>query len=62
MQKHASTNANRHSVVVVVVVVTQPFPRNGVMAEDHGAPEAGQLPRESVVRYIRHYLLETNTL
>ena len=29
----------------VVVVVTLPFPRNGGMAEDHGAPEARRLPR-----------------
>ena len=28
-----------------VVVVTQTFPRHGGMAEDHGAPEAGKLPR-----------------
>ena len=27
------------------LLVTQPLPRNGGMAEDHGAPEAGQLPR-----------------
>ena len=29
----------------VVVVVTRPLPRDGGMAEDHGAPEAGQLSR-----------------
>ena len=34
-----------HVVVVVVVVVTRPLSRDGGMAEDHGAPEAGQLPR-----------------
>ena len=28
-----------------VVVVTQSLLRDGGMAEDHGAPEAGQLPR-----------------
>ena len=28
----------------VVVVVTRPLPRDGGMAEDHGAPEPGQLP------------------
>ena len=28
-----------------LVVVTQPLPRHGGMAEDHGAPEAGQLRR-----------------
>ena len=30
--------------VVVVVVVIRPIPRDGGMAEDHGAPEAAQLP------------------
>ena len=29
----------------VLLLVTQPLPRDGGMAEDHGAPEAGQLPR-----------------
>ena len=29
----------------VVVVVTRPLPRDGSMAEDHGAPDAGKLPR-----------------
>ena len=29
----------------VVVVVTQPLPKDGGMAENHGAPEPGQLPR-----------------
>ena len=32
-------------VVVAVVVVARPLPRIGGMAEDHGSPEAGQLPR-----------------
>ena len=27
------------------VFVTRPLPRNGGMAEDHGSPEAGQLPK-----------------
>ena len=31
--------------VVVVVVVTRPLPRDGDVTEDHGAPEAGKLPR-----------------
>ena len=30
---------------VVVVVVTRPLPRDGGVAEDHGAPEAGKLRR-----------------
>ena len=30
---------------VVVVVVTRPLSRDGGMAEDHGVPEAGLLPR-----------------
>ena len=29
----------------IVVVVGYPTPSDGGMAEDHGAPEAGQLPR-----------------
>ena len=29
----------------VVVAATRSLPRNGGMAEDHGAPEAGQLHR-----------------
>ena len=32
----------------MVVVVTRPLPRDGGMAEDHGAPEAGQLPRACI--------------
>ena len=30
---------------VRAVVVTQPLSKNGGMAEDHGPPETGQLPR-----------------
>ena len=30
---------------VVAVVVTRPLPRDGCMAEDHGATEAGQISR-----------------
>ena len=29
----------------LLLLVTRPLPRDGGMAEDHGAPEAGQLPR-----------------
>ena len=29
----------------MVVVVTRPLPRDGGMANNHGAPEAGQLSR-----------------
>ena len=36
----SSILAQRH-----VVVVTRPLPRDRGMAEDHRAPEAGQLPR-----------------
>ena len=32
-------------LIVVVVVVTRPLPRNEGMAEGHGAPEAGESPR-----------------
>ena len=31
--------------VVVVAVVTRSLPRDGAMAEDHGAPETGRLPK-----------------
>ena len=31
--------------VPLLLLVTRPFPMDGGMAEDHGAPEAGQLPR-----------------
>ena len=31
-------------VQLLLLLVTQPLPRDGGMAEDHGAPEAGQLP------------------
>ena len=31
--------------VLLLLLITRPFPRDGGMAEDHGAPEAGQLPR-----------------
>ena len=33
------------SLVLLLLLVTRPLPRDGGMAEDHGAPEAGQLPR-----------------
>ena len=33
------------SHIVLLLLVTRPLPRDGGMAEDHGAPEAGQLPR-----------------
>ena len=32
-------------VGLLLLLVTRPLPRDGGMAEDHGAPEAGQLPR-----------------
>ena len=30
---------------MLLLLITRPLPREGGMAEDHGAPEAGQLPR-----------------
>ena len=30
---------------LLLLLFTRPLPRDGGMAEDHGAPEAGQLPR-----------------
>ena len=35
----------KHQLSLVVVVVTRPLPRDGGVAEDHGAPETGQIPR-----------------
>ena len=32
-------------LLLLLLLVTQPLPRNRSMAEGHGAPEAGQLPR-----------------
>ena len=32
-------------MLLLLLLFTRPLPRNGGMAEDHGAPEAGQLPR-----------------
>ena len=31
--------------ILLLLLFTRPLPRDGGMAEDHGAPEAGQLPR-----------------
>ena len=31
--------------LLLFLLFTRPFPRDGGMAEDHGAPEAEQLPR-----------------
>ena len=35
----------RSPVMLLLLLVTRPLPRDGGMAEDHGAPEAEQLPR-----------------
>ena len=32
-------------LALLLLLVTRPLPRDGDMAEDNGAPEAGQLPR-----------------
>ena len=29
---------------MLLLLVTRPLPRDGAMVEDHGTPEAGQLP------------------
>ena len=34
-----------HKSLRWLLLVTRPLPRDGGMAEDHGSPEAGQLPR-----------------
>ena len=33
------------SMLLLLLLFTRPLPRDGGMAEDHGAPEAGKLPR-----------------
>ena len=33
------------SLLLLLLLITRPLLRDGGMAEDHGAPEAGQLPR-----------------
>ena len=38
-KKHVTENS------LLLLLVTRPLPRDGGMAEDHGAPESGQLPR-----------------
>ena len=35
----------RSARLLLLLVFTRPLPRDGGMAEDHGAPEAEQLPR-----------------
>ena len=32
-------------IFMLLLLVTRPLPRDGGMAEDHGAPKAGQLPK-----------------
>ena len=32
-------------VLLLLLLITHPLPRDGSMAEDHGVPEAGQLSR-----------------
>ena len=32
-------------LLLLLLLITRPLPRDGGMAEDHGAPEAWQLPR-----------------
>ena len=33
------------ALLLLLLLITRPLPRDGGMAADHGAPEAGQLPR-----------------
>ena len=42
---HAATSRFALRAQLLLLLVTRPLPRDGGMAEDHGAPEAGQLPR-----------------
>ena len=32
-------------IILLLLLIARPLARNGSMAEDHGAPEAGQLPK-----------------
>ena len=41
----SSSSAEVCAVLRALVVVTRPLPRDGGFAEDHGVPEAGQLPK-----------------
>ena len=36
---------NQFLLLLLLLLITRPLPRDGGMAEDNGAPEAGQLPR-----------------
>ena len=44
-QTQLASNASTTSALLLLLLVTRPLPMDGGMAEDHGAPEAGQLPR-----------------
>ena len=44
-QLHYSNPVKHGYAASLLLLVTRPLPRDGGMAEDHGAPEAGQLPR-----------------
>ena len=35
----------KHSFMLLLLLVTRSLPRDGGMAEDHGEPEATQIPR-----------------
>ena len=41
---HAFIFTQHHVGQSLLLLFTRPFPRDGGMAEDHGAPEPGQLP------------------
>ena len=43
--------------MLLLLLITRPLPRDGGMAEDHGAPEAGQLPRVDIARIIWFLLI-----
>ena len=45
--KHLAFGARKSDQVLLLLLllITRPLPRDGGMAEDHGAPEARQLPR-----------------
>ena len=45
VNKYFKKSVLQKVIFVLLLLFTRPLPRDGGMAEDHGALEAGQLPR-----------------
>ena len=39
------TTINLYRLLLLLLLITRPLPRDGGMTEDHEAPEAGKLPK-----------------